>query len=197
MGTFSTTVLKSAKAKHRAETAASLLSGCLSAQGNTLQLVFWAAALATLCWNMFALEVAGKPVSAACQVERLLIPRQGKNGCQMWGITSAVVSTRALKWSESHPEVRKCVIRGNFFKYFNIFVDDLWHVELCTSCIRTFLHLSSLEKSHGVSISEADRPHDFFNMRFPGFAKSRSSTGGLQLRFFHFCSLAADQQAPL
>lgn len=53
----------------------------------------------------------------------------------MRGITSAVVSTRALKWSapeaSSHTEVRKDVIRLNLFEYLNIFIDVQRHVKWC------------------------------------------------------------------
>lgn len=106
--------------------------------------------------------------------------------CGCFNTSPEVVCPEAV----SHPEVRKGVIRGNLFKYFNIFIDAVWHVELCASCVRTAqasLHLSSLEKSHEVSINKADCPHVFFvSILFAGFDKSRSPWGSWEPVFLPF-----------
>lgn len=117
---------------------------------------------------MFALEVAAELVSTALHVKWYTVlyhagqswaPNSRNYICGCFNTSPEVVCPEAA----SHPEVRKAVIRGKLFKYLNIFIDAVWHVELCPSCVSTAqasLHLSSLEKSHG-SISRADCPHVF------------------------------------
>lgn len=57
------------------------------------------------------------------------------------------------------------------------------------------LHLSSLEKSHEVSISKAECPHVFpVSILFAGFDKSRSARGSWELAFL---PLASGQHPPL
>lgn len=106
-----------------------------------------------------------------------------KPGRLMRGITSAVVSTPALKWSDpeasSHPGVTKAVIRLNLLKYLNIFIDVPRLLSICPrwkNCLEPPPH-----------------PHSLLYQQSSAMSRSPVRVGGS----FYFGSLAPGQHAGL